>query len=339
MAVVGDPRRLKVALIGLGRMGRTHATALRDVPSVEVVAVVDPSAPSREAARDFFPATDTFENYADALGSVDACIIVSPTPVHPRTVSDALAAGVHVLCEKPLALDVAAARNLHDAAEKSGCVLQIGHWRRFSPPWATAKRVVDDGAIGRPLWIRLSQWDANPPPASFCDPKVSGGLAIDCGVHEYDLAEWFFGEPVTTVRAWNLPLVDVSLATVGDVDNLCAVLGFASGRTAVVDLSRNSRYGDDVRTELLGERGAIFVDLLPTGRARLADADGVREIDGSQAVDATLSGVAAQAHAFARRVAGDDIDVPTAAASARSTLIGHAVMESARTSREVTLTP
>ena len=127
--------------------------------------------------------------------------------------------------------------------------------------------------------------------------------------------------------------------TVGDVDNLCAVLGFASGRTAVVDLSRNSRYGDDVRTELLGERGAIFVDLLPTGRARLADADGVREIDGSQAVDATLAGVAAQAHAFARRVAGDDVDVPTAAASARSTLIGHAVMESARTSREVTLTP
>lgn len=335
--MTSNVRRIKTALIGLGRMGRTHAAALRDVEGLEVVAVVDPSAASREAADEFFPGVSTFEHYSDAMAIVEACVIVSPTPQHPDTVRDCLNAGLHVLCEKPLALDVGIARELHQSASRLDRVLQIGHWRRFSPPWSHAKQLVDDGSIGRPLWIRLSQWDANPPPASFCDPNVSGGLAIDCGVHEYDLAEWFFDEPVTTVRAWNLPLVDASLAQVGDVDNLCAVLGFASGRVAQVDLSRNSRYGDDVRTELLGERGAIFVDLLPTGRTRIADAQGMREVPGSRAADATLAGVRAQAEAFARRVGGEDLPVPSAEASARSTLIGHAVMQSARSGREVTV--
>ena len=328
-------KRVRTALIGLGRMGRTHAAALRDVAGLEVVAVVDPSPTSQAAADEFFPGVATFANYSEVFGLVDACIIVSPTPHHPETVRDALQAGLHVLCEKPLALDVDVARVLHRTAVRAERVLQIGHWRRFSPPWSRAKRLVDDGTIGRPLWIRLSQWDANPPPASFCDPTVSGGLAIDCGVHEYDLAEWFFGESVTTVRAWNLPLVDPTLAQVGDVDNLCAVLGFASGRVAQVDLSRNARYGDDVRTELLGEHGAIFIDLLPTGRARLANAQGTHDVEGSQTPDATLAGVRAQAEAFVRRITGEDVDVPTAEASARSTLIGHAVMESARTGREV----
>jgi len=336
---MSDTRRIRTALIGLGRMGRTHAAALRDIETIDVVAVVDPSSPARDAARELFPAATTFENYADSFKMAEACIIVSPTPMHPRTVRDALGAGLHVLCEKPLALDVADAHDLHRASKLAGLVLQIGHWRRFSPPWSSAKRLVDEGAIGRPLWIRLSQWDANPPPASFCDPKVSGGLAIDCGVHEYDLAEWFFDEPTTSVRAWNLPLVDTSLADVGDVDNLCAVLEFASGRVAQVDLSRNGRYGDDVRTELLGERGAIFVDLLPTGRTRLADAQGMRDVPGSQTADATLAGVRAQAEAFAIRIAGGDVDVPNAQASARSTQIGHAVMQSAQTGKPVTVAP
>lgn len=311
-------------------MGRTHALALREIKELEVVAVVDPSPASREAAGHFFPGVATFDDCSHAFELADACIIASPTPSHPATVKNALLAGLHVLCEKPLALDVQTARQLHQQAADADRILQVGHWRRFSPPWLRAKELLDQGAIGKPLFIRLSQWDANPPPASFCDPSVSGGLAIDCGVHEFDLAEWFFDEPATTVRAWNLPLVDSSLAQVGDVDNLCAVLGFASGRVAQVDLSRNSRYGDDVRTELLGEQGAIFVDLLPTGRTRLADAKGTREVDGSQAVDATAAGVRAQTEAFIRRISGEPIELPDGMASARSTSIGHAVIESAR---------
>ena len=326
--------RLKVALIGLGRMGRVHAAALVKSNSVEVVAVADPSPNALNFAKTLFSGAALFDNYKQALlhDQVQACVIASPTPMHAEMVRDALEHGLHVLCEKPLALDTEVAKELATLATTANLVLQIGHWRRFSPPWATAKKLLDTGIIGTPIMIRLSQWDANSPPASFCDVTISGGLAIDCGVHEYDLAEWFFGSPVRAVRAWNLSLVEKSLAAVGDVDNLCAVLEFDDARTAFVDLSRNCRYSDDVRTEILASNGAIFIDLLPTGRTRLATKDGVTEVSGSLAVDATAAGVENQLDAFATEVANQgSIDFPDGGASARATQIGHAVNLSAKT--------
>ena len=330
--------RLGVALIGLGRMGRVHAAALAKSETVEVVAVADPSEQAIEFARYLFPNAATFADYKEALtyDQVEACLIASPTPLHPQMVRDALANGLHVLCEKPLALDTEVANELANLATNTNLVLQIGHWRRFSPPWATAKRLLESGAIGEPIMIRLSQWDANSPPASFCDVSVSGGLAIDCGVHEYDLAEWFFGSPVRAVRAWNLTLVEKSLAAVGDVDNLCAVLEFDNSRAAFVDLSRNCRYGDDVRTEILGSDGAIYVDLLPTGRTRLATKDGVLEVEGSQALDATAAGVENQIDSFVAEVSSrGSTDLPDGHSSARATQIGHAINLAAKTSDRI----
>ncbi|NDH45675.1 MAG: hypothetical protein EBY04_04810, partial [Actinobacteria bacterium] len=90
-------RRVKTALIGLGRMGRTHAAALRNVAALDVVAVVDPSPASREAAEEFFPGVATFEHYSTAFHIAEACIVVSPTPLHPAIVREALSAGVHAV--------------------------------------------------------------------------------------------------------------------------------------------------------------------------------------------------------------------------------------------------
>ncbi len=332
--------RLKIALIGLGRMGRVHAQALVKSTTIEVVAVADPSNQSIEFAKNTFRNAETFSNYQQAMQhlGVEACLIASPTPLHAEMVNQALGEKLHVLCEKPLALDVEVAKKLADDAVSKKLVLQIGHWRRFSPPWMTAKRLLEEGAIGKPILIRLSQWDANSPPASFCDVTISGGLAIDCGVHEYDLAEWFFGEPAKAVRAWNLPLVEKSLEAVGDVDSLCAVLEFANQRIAFVDLSRNCRYGDDVRTEILGSNGAIFVDLLPTGRTRLATKDGVVEVSGSQARDATATGIENQLDAFLHAIRNDGKSpVPSGHDSARSTNIGHAAIRAAKSGESISV--
>jgi predicted dehydrogenase len=228
---------------------------------------------------------------------------------------------------------------LADEATRAGKVLQVGFWRRFSPPWLAAKRLIDAGAIGRPLLLRLSQWDADPPPAGFCDPAVSGGLAIDCGVHEYDLAEWLTGCRVERVIGRNLPIVDEALGAAGDIDNLVALLELAGGISAVVDLSRNARYGDDVRTEVLGSDGAIFIELLPHGRTRLATSAGMEVVAGSEVIDATAAGVISQALAFAAAVRGDAGAVPGAAESNRAVVIGRAVQRSAEEGREVGVFP
>ena len=248
---------------------------------------------------------------------------------------------------------VGSARALREAALTGSCgsdaiarrrdwaerVLQLGFWRRFAPPWRAAKDALDAGTIGAPLYMRFSQWDADPPPATFCDPAVSGGLAIDCGVHEYDLAEWFSGRRVVRVRAHAAPIVDQSLAEVGDVDNLVAVLEMDGGAIVTVDLSRNCRYGDDVRSEILGSQGALLIDLLPGGRVRLGTASGMVDLDDVDVGDVTSSGVANQAIAFAAAIRGTGPPGPGAVASARATLIGHAVQRSMQTGQPIDVDP
>lgn len=319
-----------MAIVGVGRMGAFHARTLDQSDHVDVVAVADTSgdagvALATELDAEFFSSPETLL----ASDTVEAWLIATPTLSHPAMVRMALDGGLPVLCEKPLALDPAASAELENRAMRVNRLLQIGFWRRFAPPWAKAKELIDAGAIGRPLLLRLSQWDADPPPASFCDPETSGGLAIDCGVHEFDLAEWLTGLNVERVSAHNLPLVDLSLGEVGDVDNLVAVLELSGGAVATVDLSRNCRYGDDVRTEILGDEGAIFVDLMPTSRTRLATAAGVETVAGSETQDAFHAGVLAQADAFAQAVRGETIAVPGAHASTRAVAIGRAVQQAA----------
>jgi predicted dehydrogenase len=332
---------LKLALVGLGRMGSVHANAIAGLDSIEVVAVADPSADARAAAALLFPRARLLAEPADAfeLAGVEACLLATPTPLHPAQVRAALAGGLHVLCEKPLSLDPAESLDIHHAATRAGLVLQLGFWRRYAPPWRAAKDALEQDRIGVPLYLRLAQWDADPPPASFCDPNVSGGLAIDCGVHEYDLAEWFTDRRVMRVRAYAAPIVDESLAAVGDVDNLVAVLELEGGAIATVDLSRNCRFGDDVRTEILGSQGALLIDLLPVGRVRLGTKEGMVELDGVDVDDVTAAGVANQADAFAAAIRGTGPAGPGAVASARATLIGRAVQESIRNGESIDIEP
>ena len=317
-------------------MGSVHARVLATVPEIDVVAVVDSRPEAASALADEIGASP-LTSVEDALdtGGMEALLISTPTPTHPALVEQALRAGVHVLCEKPLSLDPSSDADIAALAATGDRVLQVGFWRRFSPPWVEAKRLIAAGAIGDPLMIRLAQWDANPPPPEFCDPAVSGGLAIDCGVHEYDLAEWLTGSRIRSVTARNLPIVDPALGDVGDVDNLVALLDLEGGVAATVDLTRNARYEDDVRTEILGSKGAIFVDTLPTGRTRLADAAGITEVAGSQAPDATAAGVARQAAAFAAAIRGENVAAPGASASSRAVRVGRAVQEAAATGERV----
>lgn len=328
---------IRLAILGTGRMGAFHARTLARLAEIELVAVVDqlPESATRVADETGSVAL----SLEDLVGrhDVEAWLIATPTPTHPGLVQAGLDAGLHVLCEKPVSLDPGRGSRLGDRASDLGLVLQVGFWRRFSPPWARAREMVDEGAIGAPVLIRLSQWDADPPPPAFCDPAVSGGLAIDCGVHEYDLAEWLTGSRVDTVVAHNLPIVDPAVGDAGDVDNLVALLELENGTNAIVDLSRNARYGDDVRTEILGSDGALFVETLPAGLLRLAGPRGVSLVEGSQVADATEAGIVAQARAFAAAIRNGSSGVPGGADSDRAVRIGLAVQQSASSGESVTV--
>jgi predicted dehydrogenase len=99
------------------------------------------------------------------------------------------------------------------------------------------------------------------PSLEYADPKSSGGMVIDMGIHDFDLARWFMGE-VRTVSAIGATIAFPELATVGDIDNAVASLTFASGSLGVVDLSRSGIYGYDIATEILGLEGTLRIGYL-----------------------------------------------------------------------------
>ena len=323
-----------LALIGAGRMGAVHAEIIHANRQVELVAVVDRDSDAARRVARGAPISANVDEVL-AMDSVQGVVVAAPTPVHPEIVDAAISHGVHVLCEKPLSFDPATSVDLAARADEAAVVLGVGFWRRFARPWARAKELIDQGAIGRPLLIRLSQWDANPPPPAFCARDVSGGIFIDCGVHEFGLADFLLRTSVTRVLATALPCVDPQIAAVGDLDNAVVQFETDSGVVGLVDLSRNARYADDVRTEILGSEGALFVDGVPGGRLRLGDRDGVRIVAGTAMVDVMQGGVTAQLEAFAAAIRGGPNRLADGLSSASATAVGLAAWDSIDTGSPV----
>jgi predicted dehydrogenase len=120
---------------------------------------------------------------------------------------------------------------------------------------------VGDGRIGRAVVFKSTSRDPYRPSLEYANPASSGGLLVDMGIHDFDLARWFMGD-VKTVSAVGGVLAYPEMATVGDIDNAIATLTFADGRLGVVDLTRNGFYGYDISTELLGTEGTIRIGYL-----------------------------------------------------------------------------
>jgi scyllo-inositol 2-dehydrogenase (NAD+) len=254
-------RRLKIGLVGVGRLGKVYARDLSSrLEETTLVAVADRDHDlAVQTARDF----DVPHAYATAEEliadpEVEAVVVVSPTHTHRDVVIAATKARKPTFCEKPLALTLDECRAIEAAVEKSGTFFQMGFMRRFDPGYAAAKQKIADGAIGRPVVFKSTSRDPFPPSLAYANPASSGGILVDMGIHDIDLARWFMGE-VDTVTAVGAVLVYPELATVGDFDNAIATLLFADGRLGVLDLTRNGIYGYDISTELLGNEGTIRI--------------------------------------------------------------------------------
>jgi inositol 2-dehydrogenase len=257
-------RRLAVGLIGLGRLGRVYARDLSGrIPETRLVAVADPlGSLAAEVAAEF----DVARHYPDPLAlidddAVDAVVIVTPTHTHRELVLAAAARKKPTFCEKPpaLALDEVAA--MQEAITRSGMFFQMGFMRRFDAGYAAGKREIDAGRIGTPLVFKSTSRDPFRPSLEYANPKSSGGMLIDMGIHDFDLARWFMGE-AGTVSTIGATIAYPELATVGDIDNAVASLTFASGKLGVVDLSRSGIYGYDISTEILGSEGTVRIGYL-----------------------------------------------------------------------------
>jgi len=256
--------RLAVGLIGLGRLGRVYARDLASrIPETRLVAVADPvESLAEEIAAEF----DVPRRYAEPAvliddPAVEAIVIVSPTHTHRDVVLAAASRGKPTFCEKPPALSLEEVTAMQDAIASAGLFFQMGFMRRFDAGYAAAKAQIEQGRIGTPLVFKSTSRDPFRPSLEYADPKSSGGMLIDMGIHDFDLARWFMGG-VERVAVVGATIAYPELATVGDIDNAVASLAFASGKIGAVDLSRSGIYGYDISTEILGSEGTVRIGYL-----------------------------------------------------------------------------
>jgi predicted dehydrogenase len=271
---------IRMAVVGVGRMGLTHAENLAcRVRGAQLVAVTT-SDPQRAAevrrvtGRSELAVHPNLEALL-ASEQLDAICISSSTSAHAGNVVTCAAAGVHIFCEKPLALTLEDCDRAIAAVSQAGVKMMIGHVRRFDAGHMEARRYIEEGAIGRPLVFRAISGDVNPPPPSFADPNVSGGLILDAMYHDLYLSRWLLDDEPVRAFAEGGALVDPALGAVGDVDNAVAVLRFSRGGLGNFYVTRTTRYGHDLRVEVIGDQGAVQVGRFRQTPVRLLDPRGV----------------------------------------------------------------
>jgi myo-inositol 2-dehydrogenase / D-chiro-inositol 1-dehydrogenase len=247
-----------------------------------LAAACSPVEEERAWARGALVETRIDKEYESLLADrdLDAVWLVTPSSLHAEQIVAALHAGKHVFCEKPLSLDVAECeRVLAVAREHPHLQATIGFMRRFDPSYVDAYEKVASGTIGRPFLIRSQTTDKNDPEGFFVRfAPTSGGIFLDCTVHDIDVARWFFGNAkATRVYATGTIALHEGLRQCGDVDNGVAVVEFDGGRLAVFYASRTMAHGSDTHSEVIGTAGALAIGHYPrANRVDIYDASGVR---------------------------------------------------------------
>jgi len=257
--------RIQVGLIGAGRMGKVFAHTLAfTVSEVDLVAVadIDPKTSQEVAAR--YGIRDHYTDYQELLKreDIDAVVVVTPTATHAEVIKAAAAAGKHIFSEKPLAQSLAMCDAAIAAVSSAGVKLQLGFMRRFDPAYVMAKKKIEEGVIGTPVMFRSTSRDPKRTSLDFARRENSGGLIMDMGVHDFDLARWLMGSEVVRVHTEGGCLVYPELNDVGDIDNAMINLKFANNTIGNIDVSRNAVYGYDIRTEVLGSEGGLLIGKL-----------------------------------------------------------------------------
>jgi len=268
---------INVGIIGAGRIGKVHGTSIvTKVANAKVIAIADP-----------FMNDDTVK-WAKSLGidkcvkdykeiladkSIDAVLICSSTDTHSIISIEAIKAGKHVFCEKPVDHDIEKIKAVIKALEGSKVKYQVGFNRRFDHNFMAAKDAVDKGKIGQMNILKITSRDPAPPSIDYI--KVSGGLFLDMAIHDFDMVRFISGSEVEEIFSYGANLVDPKIGAAGDIDTAIVTMKLNNGALAVIDNCRRSSYGYDQRLEVFGSLGQVSIGNDTSANYALSTADGV----------------------------------------------------------------
>lgn len=256
--------QIRVGIIGSAFSSNIHAEALQEVPEAVVVAACSTNKTRINSFARKWKIPSTFTDYRKLLDrkDIDLIVVGIPNDLHREVVVAAADAGKHIILEKPIAHTLADADAMLAATKKHRVKLMYAETICFSPKYVRAKKLVDEGAIGKLYMVKQGEKHSGPHSDWFYDVNRSGGGAImDMGCHGIEWARCVFGKPKPKSVVATCQRVLHTRRTRGE-DNSVVILEFDGGGIAVIENSWAKQGGMDDRTEFHGTEGVIYCDLL-----------------------------------------------------------------------------
>jgi inositol 2-dehydrogenase len=270
-------KKIGIGVLGVGEMGKRHAENVRHlVPGAELVAVADVAAARAKQVAEELEVAKSFGSLEAMLEcqEVQAVLIATPDKFHAQGVIEAAQAGKDILCEKPMALTLVDAYAALDAVGKAGVQLQIGFMRRYDPAHAAAMKRIEAGEIGTPLIFKSVGRDKEEPPLAAYQSGLNGMIFYNSTIHDFDLARWLMRDEVAEVHSYTTVAIRPEVAQYGDVVAGSVNLQYRNGGIGNIESYVQALYAYDVRTEIVGSKGAIFVGSLEKTPAVFLNANG-----------------------------------------------------------------
>lgn len=269
---------IQVGIIGAGRIGRVHIESISSaVPSATVKILADPFMNEEtEAWAKKRGVQAVSKDYHDIINDpdIDAVLICSPTDTHSVISLEAIAAGKHVFCEKPVDHDLEKIRMVMDALKEHPEVkYQVGFNRRFDHNYEALKAAVESGKIGDTRVIKICSRDPAPAPIEYL--KGSGGIFLDMASHDFDMVRCLAGCNPVEIYARGGVMVDPEIGNIGDVDTTMITIKMENGVLACIDNCRQCSYGYDQRAEVFGSKGMASFGNDSQSDVKVSTADGV----------------------------------------------------------------
>ncbi len=277
-------KTLGFGIVGTGYIAKTHLDALRTLPDVKVVAVADLDTERGEAFRMGYDIPKFYPSHTAMLAdpAVQAIVIGIPNCFHARVAMDALAAGKHVICEKPLALTLEDAEAMIALAKKNGLVLGYAEELCYVPKFVRAKELMESGGLGKPYLLRQCEKHAGPySPWFWKEEQAGGGILMDMGCHSLECIRWMVGkQKVRWVQAHMGTYLHGAITKEEDFVHI--LMEFEDGTIGQAEASWALKGGMDSTLEVFGTEGVVYADLLKGQGLRAFSDKGIFGVEGSQ---------------------------------------------------------
>ena len=268
---------VKLGIIGAGRIGKVHMESIcTQVPNAKVKMVADPFMDAeKEAWAKKKGVEQVTKDYHEILEDpeIDAVLICSSTDTHASISMEAIEAGKHVFCEKPVDHSIEKIRQVQEALKKHPVKYQVGFNRRFDHNFEAVQNAVVSGKVGEPHIVRITSRDPEPPALEYV--KVSGGMFLDMTIHDFDMARFLAGCDAEEIYVQAAVRIDPVIGKAGDVDTAVITMKMENGSIVTIDNSRKAVYGYDQRVEVFGSQGMVSVSNDTTSSALISNSEGV----------------------------------------------------------------